>query len=111
MDYIWISSAVIFAGFLAEFVEDYLLHPRNLVDRIMGIVIVALLGYLASFLPVNRGAGVCIVTGDVAFCDDICDMGGGPKSVLFTGTVLNWTCVEEEWNLEVSSNLWTRLAS
>ncbi len=102
-----VHPAVIFLLLsFAEFVEDYLLHPRNLVDRIMGIFFVGLLGYLASFLPVNRGAGLCVVTGDVAFCDEICDVGTGPKSVLFTGTVLNWTCVEEGWSLEVSSDLW-----
>ena len=86
--------------------EDHLISPRSLLDRMMGLLVVAVLAFWASFLPMNRGAGICIVTGDVAFCDDICDVGTGPKSVLFTGTVLNWTCVEEGWSLEVSSDLW-----
>lgn len=110
----WLHMVLIssdcFCCFLAEFVEDYLLHPRKLVDRVMlGFLVVVVLGYLASFLPMNSGTGVCIVTGDVAFCDDVCDVGASPKSVLFTGTVLNWTCVEEGWNLEVSSDFWTQV--
>lgn len=80
---------------------EHLLHPRDLWDVIMSVVVAVFIAVMVAVVPLNRAqhGKFCAVMDGVAFCDDICDVGAGQETVVFSGAVVNWTCVEPHWAL------------
>ena len=67
----------------------------------MSVAVAVFVTVMVAVVPLNRAqyGKYCSTMDGIAYCDDICDVGAGPETVVFSGATVNWTCVEAHWAL------------